>query len=91
MRRKYGAKFVAGKIDLHKAYNCLRWEFIVDTLKDAQFPDNFIRLVMFCLNSVSMQVLWNGTLTEEFFPSIEVSQGDPIASYLFVVCIKMWR
>lgn len=69
MRRKREAKSMVVKIDLNKAYDYLRWEFIEDTLRDAQFLNNFIRLLMFCLNSVFIQMVWNGTPIEVFFPS----------------------
>ena len=41
----------------------LTWsdEFIEETLRAANFLNNFIKLTIFWSSSVSMQVLWNGT------------------------------
>lgn len=35
-----------------------------------------------------MQILWNGELSDKFYPSREITQGDPISLYLFVLCIE---
>lgn len=85
---KRGDKYVAIKIDLHKAYDKLRWEFIEDTLKEARFPLPFINLVMACISSVSMQVMWNRKASDPFWPSRGIHQGDLISPYLFVLCIE---
>lgn len=79
---------MAMKIDLYEAYDRLRWEFIEDTLVDAGFPTRFSRLIMFCISSVSMQVLWNKVPSKKFYPSRAIRQGDPISPYLFVHCIE---
>lgn len=54
MKRKHSGKTMAIKIDLHKAYDRLHWEFIEGTLKDALFPENFIKILMHYISSVSM-------------------------------------
>ena len=70
MRKKHGRSgFMAIKVDLEKAYDMLKWEFIWDTLQDDGFPIDVANLVMNCITSSSMQVLWNGESTSKFFPS----------------------
>ena len=67
MRTKKGKKgLMAIKIDLSKAYDLLRWEFIQDTLFDAGLPSNLIATIMQCTTTSSMAVLWNGEITENF-------------------------
>lgn len=59
----------AFKIDMEKAYDGLRWEFIEDTLIDAKLPTSLVRLIMECVTTSSMQILWNGGFTDKFKPT----------------------
>ena len=79
---------MAIKVDLEKAYDILKWEFIHDTLRNAWSPFDIINLIMDCITSTSMQVLWNDELTSEFFPSRCICQGDLISPYIFVLCVE---
>lgn len=76
---------MAIKVDLEKAYDRLKWEFVTDTLHDIGFPEEFINLVHWCISSPSLQVLWNGEALSKFLPSRGIRQGDPILPYLFVL------
>lgn len=60
------SRWMAIKIDLEKAYNRLSWKFIEDTLEDIGILPNLIRLIMNCVMSSSMQVLFNGSLRTVF-------------------------
>ncbi|XP_074301095.1 uncharacterized protein LOC141632448 [Silene latifolia] len=89
MRKKKGQLgFMAIKIDLEKAYDRLKWDFIRDTMNDMGFPDLLVDVVMECVTSTRMQILWNGEPTEQFIPSRGVRQGDPLSSYLFIMCLE---
>lgn len=89
MRSKGGKKgWMAIKIDLEKAYDRLRWDFVKDTIEDIGYPDSLVQLIWHCISSTTMQVLWNGEALEEFSPSRGIRQGDPISPYLVVLCIE---
>lgn len=67
MRNRTGKRGVmAIKVDLEKAYDRLKWDFILDTLRLAGFPSDLISIIMDCVMSVKMQVLWNGELSQQF-------------------------
>nr|KYP69874.1 Retrovirus-related Pol polyprotein LINE-1 [Cajanus cajan] len=89
MRYKSRAKgWMAFKIDLEKAYDRLKWDFVKDTLLDIGLPAQLVNIIWACISSPRMRMLWNGETLDEFLPSRDVRQGDPISPYLFVLCIE---
>ncbi|KAG6421923.1 hypothetical protein SASPL_118483 [Salvia splendens] len=76
---------MAIKVDLEKAYDRIWWEFVEDSLKDLELPQQIIRIIMKCVSTTTMQISWNRALTEEFRPEKVIIQGDPHSPYLFVI------
>ncbi|XP_021605634.1 uncharacterized protein LOC110610068 [Manihot esculenta] len=85
---KRSGSFMAIKIDLEKAYDRLNWDFIQWVLGSYHFSDAWISNIMNCIRTSSMSVLWNGEKLESFKSTRGVRQGDPMSSYLFVMCIE---
>lgn len=89
MRTKTGKKgFLAIKVDLEKAYDRLKWNFISETLHLVGFPLDLVNIIVDCITSVRMEVLWQGEPSEEFRPTRAIKQGDLISPYLFVLCME---
>ncbi|KAL9451441.1 hypothetical protein AB3S75_013079 [Citrus x aurantiifolia] len=76
------------KVDLEKAYDRLSWSFIHETLQELNLLTTLISLIMECITTATMNVLWNGERTSEFRPGRGVRQGDPLSSYIFVLYIE---
>jgi hypothetical protein len=85
-KRKKGD--IVFKIDLEKAYGNVSWEFLQFCLQRNGFPLITINLIMFCVSSSSLAILWNGRRLPSFTPTRGLRQGDPLSPYIFVLCME---
>ncbi|KAH1057051.1 hypothetical protein J1N35_035116 [Gossypium stocksii] len=79
---------MAIKIDLEKAYDRVRWDFVEASLNAASIPFFLVKVIMNAISSSSMQVLWNGVPTQKFRPVRGIRQGCLLSPYLFILCMK---
>ena len=80
---------MAIKIDLEKAYVRLEWSFIRETLSLFKLPKDLITLIMSCVSSSSIAILFNKGALESFRPSRGIRQGDPLSPFLFILCMEV--
>lgn len=62
-----------------KAYDNLRWEFVIDMMKHRGFPNQFIGWVYLCLSTTSYSISVNGGLQGCFPGAKGLRQGDPLS------------
>ena len=77
------------KIDLEKAYDRLEWNFIRDTLALFKVPSFLLNVIMSCITSSSIVVLFNGVMLKEFKPTRGIKQGDLLSPYIFIMCMEV--
>lgn len=72
-------------MELEKVHDKIRWDFMRDSLICTKFPSNLVCVIMHCISSSSLQLLWNEALTEKVIPSRGIRQGDVLSPYLLVL------
>lgn len=49
--------------------------------------EELIDIIMSCISIVSISILFNGEALDPIFTSRGIRQGDPLSSYLFILCM----
>ena len=88
-KKKGKERCMAIKIDLEKAYDCMEWSFIRDTLSLFRVPSRLSSLIMSCVTSSSISVLFTGGALDHFLPSRGIRQGDLLSPYLVILCMEI--
>ena len=80
--------YMAVKLDMSKAYDRVKWEFLEVVIRRMGFDAKWIHLILMCVSSTTYSVIVNGTPMGRIVPSRGIWQGDPISLYLFLFCAK---
>ena len=86
--RNKGAKRIAIKVDIAKAFDTINWNFIFTCLYSIGLPGLYIRWLQACVCTPSFTVGYNGTVQGYFKSKRGLRQGDPLSPYLFVIAMN---
>ena len=81
-------KVVVLKLELKKAYHCVKWDFLWLVLLQIGLSLHLVNWIMGCVSSSSFVVLINGSPTKFFKSSRGLRQGFPMSSLLFILLME---
>ena len=75
--------------DYEKAFDSLSHQFILNTLNNLNFGNDFIQWVKLFYTDISSIIVNNGNFSEPFVLERGVRQGCPLSSSLFILCVEI--
>lgn len=66
------------KVDIHKAFDTLNWEFLFEALRRMNFPVNFINCIRKCITSVMFSIKIKTAVSKDTLKVLLVSAKETL-------------
>ncbi|GKB14264.1 RNA-directed DNA polymerase, eukaryota, reverse transcriptase zinc-binding domain protein [Tanacetum coccineum] len=76
------------KVDFAKAYDSVRWDYLIDVLKAFGFGPTWCNWIRGTFSCAKASILVNESPSKEFSFHRGLKQGDPLAPYLFILVME---
>nr|XP_045087277.1 uncharacterized protein LOC123494868 [Aegilops tauschii subsp. strangulata] len=76
------------KLDITKAFDTVRWPFLLEVLRRFGFGERWIAWICGLLGTSSTRIKVNGLPGRPILPCQGFRQGDPLSPMLFIICME---
>lgn len=76
------------KLDFEKAHDSISWDFLNYMMDRMGFGTRWLWWIKACIFLGAISILFNGSHSQEVFVSKRLRQGDPLASFLFLIAAE---
>lgn len=83
--KRNGTSELALKLDMNKVFDHIEWDFLCAVLKKLGFCEEWIKRILWCIDSVFFSIMISGKHTSYVLSKRGLRKGDPLSPYLFII------